>query len=117
MIERGKKQEVGQRESNAQHPDSKRYTQRRTSTHSRAQWVHNGHVPEIRTAQFECHKLFVRWNFVSQTLLNYDVLKTFALRMLSTFRNIIVMFEEHFTQYNEKNVMYLVHMSKMTSRV
>ena len=27
------------------------------------------------------------------------------------------MFEKTFTQYNEKNVMYLVHLSEITSRV
>jgi hypothetical protein len=55
--ERGEKHQVWQRQSCTQHPDSHGYTQRRTASHSRAKWVHDGHVPEIRTAQVECQKL------------------------------------------------------------
>jgi len=71
---RGKKQQMWQRQCNAQHPDAQRYTQRHTASHSLAQWIHNGHVPEIRRGQLECRDLIDGWNFVAQTTLNFEVM-------------------------------------------
>lgn len=52
---RGKEEQVGHRQSRAHNPDAQRDAQRRSASHSRPQWVHNCHVPEIGAVHFERH--------------------------------------------------------------